>query len=107
PPLRETAAYRLTWGVEGNLQGEFSRGEERVPWVADWQAQLAEEGESWSFEIAMPLPQFGILSAMDGAISPMRLNLQVSDAAQKGGQPLIGWGFPVLEEVEHGLLLVP
>lgn len=105
-PVQRAPRYMGAWTEQGLSASAFLVASVESSWQCRWNAALKKSPESWSFELQVPYTEIGWFPGEAHPIKRMRLNLQIRGAAANGTRDtLVAWGFPVLNQVEHGVLL--
>jgi len=106
-PAWQSERWIYTSRGPAQAHGTHSVDGEHVPWESKWQAAGATENGMWQAEVFIPFDDC-VSGVRPEAGDRWRLNLCVREPARmpEQGEDVLRWGFPNLNQTEHGAILV-
>lgn len=104
-PKSETTWWRMVYDSETGLTADQLVGNHVQPWSCDWSVAAQSAESMLTLEIAIPFSNLGDGEPPRGP-QQWRINASVRRLANPANPaPVVVWGYPELENLQHGAIL--
>ena len=105
PPLQTTPRYQVRCLSDGALDGAYLEGATSTAWPCTWRTARAQTDLATTIEFSISRTALGWFPAQTPTSRVLRANLLVFADHHDDQNPVLAWGYPIAEELQHGLLL--